>query len=57
MTATEIKAAAQRWYERELQQAEVTHGARWPEHKEWVDDYLRAELKLRLVARGWGASQ
>ncbi len=29
------------------------HGASWPEHKEWIEDYLREELRERLHALGW----
>ena len=53
MTAAEVKVAAQRWYERQLQQAEAAHGARWPANREWIEDYLRTELRMRLAARGW----
>ena len=50
----EILTAARRWYETELERCTRAHGARWPEHREWVDDYLGEELRLRLLARGWG---
>ena len=56
MTPAEVKAAAHTWYERQLQQAEAAHGTRWPDHKAWIEDYLRTELRMRLAARGWRAA-
>ena len=53
MSAAEIKAAAQRWYERQIQRAALAHGQRWPANREWLESYLRAELKQRLIERGW----
>jgi len=52
-SADEILAMARRWYEAELQRCACAHGARWPEHCEWVEGYLREELRQRLAARGW----
>lgn len=53
--AAEIKLAAQRWYDQQLQRAADAHAARWGANREWVESYLRTELKLRLIARGWRA--
>jgi hypothetical protein len=52
----EIKETAQRWYDQQLARAEQAHGDRWPEHREWVEIYIRAEVRERLIARGWRAS-
>ena len=56
MTPAEVKVAAQRWFENQLQRAEITHGARWPANREWLEAYLRTELRMRLAARGWRAA-
>jgi hypothetical protein len=53
LTAAEIKSQAQRWYERQIERASAAHGVRWSTHRPWVDAYVREELRLRLVARGW----
>jgi len=51
--AEAIKAAAQAWYERELERAAVGQGKYWPEHRAWVEGYVQEELRQRLVAGGW----
>jgi len=50
---SEILAAARRWYEAELERCARAHRTCWREHQEWVEAYLREEVRLRLVARGW----
>ena len=54
MTAVaEVKAAAQAWYQRQVAVCAAAHGDQWPENQAWIEDYLREELRQRLVARGW----
>ncbi len=50
---SEIKARAEAWYSRQMASIAKAHGASWPEHKEWIEDYLREELRERLHALGW----
>ena len=57
MNAAEIKVAAQRWYEREVQRAAAAHGMHWAANQQWVDSYLRTELTQHLAARGWSVGQ
>jgi hypothetical protein len=57
VTPDEIKAAAQRWYERELARCAAAHGERWTANSRWIEGYLREELRQRLIARGWRAHE
>ena len=50
-TADEIRGAAQRWYDQQLQRAADVHGAHWAANREWVEAFVRTELKLRLIAQ------
>lgn len=50
MTAPELQARADAWHERQLKSIERAHGNRWPEHKAWIEDYLRAEVRQLLEA-------
>lgn len=49
----DIVAAAEKWYRNQLQALERHHGARWHEHRAWIDDYLREFIRQRLLASGW----
>jgi hypothetical protein len=57
MTPEQIKAAAVAWYEGQLAKLELRHGARWVDNQQWVREYLSTELRLRLIARGWGVER
>lgn len=48
LTPAQLRERAERWFEREMAIAERAHGARWPEHRDWVADYLRQEIRERL---------
>lgn len=54
-TPEQILAAAQEWYRRQMALLRLAMGPCWGEHKAWVADYLREEVRLRLIARGWRA--
>ena len=49
----QIRAAANAWFERQIGLCQQCMGPSWPEHEAWVRDYLKAELRERLIARGW----
>jgi hypothetical protein len=49
----QIRAQANGWYERQVETCQRCLGSYWPEHEAWVRDYLKAELRERLIARGW----
>jgi hypothetical protein len=50
---TEVLRLAEQWYHRQLEVLARCHGSSWPEHREWVDAYLRQEIRQRLIAIGW----
>lgn len=52
-TPEEIRAAAEAWFARQVEIARRALGTYWPAHREWVRDYLREEIRQRLIARGW----
>jgi hypothetical protein len=39
------------WWVKRMQEAERTHGAEWPKHREWLADYMNAEVRDRLRTR------
>lgn len=53
LTPAEIRRQAQEWFDRQVEIISKAHGPAWPEHREWIEDYLRAELRQRLIALGW----
>lgn len=50
ISGDELRARANRWHTAELERATRGMGRRWPEHREWVDDYVRTELRELLLA-------
>jgi len=46
---------ARAWFARQMAQCAASHGSRWPDHREWIADYLNAELREH-VARKAGAA-
>ena len=40
------------WWSRQMEQLAKAHGDRWPDHREWLADYLNADIRERLKARG-----
>lgn len=53
LSSAEVRARAETWYEQQLANIARVHGATWPRHKVWIEEYLREDLRQRLVARGW----
>lgn len=53
LSAQEIRERAERWFARQLELLQQCHGRRWPRHREWIEAYLREEIRVRLVKRGW----
>ena len=56
LTPTQVRAAAQSWYDRQLELSAQCLGSLWPGHRVWIEAYLRAELRERLIALGWRAN-
>ncbi len=42
---------ARAWFDRQIKHLEQAHGASWPDHREWLCDYLNAELREHLASR------
>jgi len=52
-SAAEIIATARHWHEAQVRRCALAHGDSWPDHREWVEDYLTELVLQRLLARGW----
>ncbi len=50
----ELLSKTRAWFARQLAQLEKAHGDRWPAHRDWLVDYLNAEVKERLKRRSLG---
>lgn len=42
---------ARAWFAREMARLEKLHGAKWADHREWLADYVSAELRERARQR------
>lgn len=52
-TAAEVRALAEAWYRQQVERIAQCMGQFWPEHREWVEDYVAEEVRQKLLARGW----
>lgn len=52
-SVAQIRAQANEWFARQLDTCQRCLGDAWPSHEVWIRDYLKAELRERLIARGW----
>lgn len=53
LSPAEVRAKAQEWFDRQVAISSKALGSSWPEHREWVEENLKTELRQRLIARGW----
>lgn len=53
LTPAQVQERAEAWFKRQCEISAQALGDKWPEHRAWVEDYLRQEIKERLIARGW----
>jgi hypothetical protein len=53
LTPAEMRQQAQAWYEDQIETISQAHGPSWPEHRGWIDAYLREEIRQRLLDLGW----
>lgn len=44
-----------RWWDAQLGALEKTHGAKWPDVKDWLFDYMNAEVRERIAKRRLGS--
>ncbi len=47
MSAVDVHADAQAWFEEQMSTAKARHGVNWPAVQDWVRDYLVEELRQR----------
>lgn len=52
-TPAQIRELSEKWYDRQVEVISMAHGPSWPQHREWIEDYLKAELRDRLIELGW----
>lgn len=53
-TPAETREKAEAWFKRQCDISALAMGpAKWAVHRDWVEEYLRQEIKERLIARGW----
>lgn len=52
----EIRQLAEAWYGAQVEKLSRLHGAEWPKYREWLESYLRGELRKRLFEIGWRRS-
>lgn len=52
-TPEQIRELSEKWYARQLEVLAEVHGRDWERNREWLEDYLKAQLRERLVAIGW----
>lgn len=53
LSPADIRSKAREWYCRQLDVIALAHGTSWPTHRDWVESYLKEELRQRLEALGW----
>lgn len=53
LTPAEIRAKAAAWYERQCAISQQALGDSWPKHREWIEAYLKEEIRQRLLDLGW----
>lgn len=53
LSPAEMRERASAWFDQQVEILARIHGPSWPEHKEWLEAYLREELRLRLIELGW----
>lgn len=47
----ELRPKAREWFARQMARCAASHGTRWPDHREWLADYLNAELAEHLAKK------
>ncbi|WP_423459403.1 hypothetical protein [Ottowia sp. VDI28] len=53
LSPAEIRRRARQWFDRQIEIIALAHGPSWPEHREWIEEYLVAEIRARLLELGW----
>ena len=55
--AEEVQRLAEAWFTRQVERLQEIHGAAWPRNRKWLEDYLRGQLRQRLLELGWRPRQ
>lgn len=53
LSPAEVRQRAERWFEAQLTKLAKAHGTHWASNREWVEDYLKAQLRERLMQLRW----
>lgn len=53
LTPTEVRERAEAWFNRQVETLKVCHGDDWPKVQDWLESYLKEQLRQRLIAIGW----
>jgi hypothetical protein len=46
---------ARAWFQRQMDRCAEKHGDKWPDHREWMADYINEELREHLESKGVSA--
>lgn len=57
LTPAEIRERSEAWFARQVETLAMCHGRDWPKRQEWVESFLKEELRQRLLALGWRPKQ
>lgn len=41
----DLRERAKSWYSAQVKRLASLHGDKWPEHREWLEDFLNAEVQ------------
>lgn len=53
LSPDQTRLLAEQWFDRQVTTLRLCHGPRWPDHQVWVEEYLRGQLRQRLIEAGW----
>ena len=57
LTPAEIRQKSEEWFARQTETLALCHGNEWPKYRDWIESYLKEELRQRLFAIGWRPKQ
>lgn len=53
LTPQQMRERAEAWYGRQVNTLRQCHGAQWPQHQAWIEEYLQTQIRQRLIETGW----
>lgn len=53
LTPEEQRQRAEAWYARQIETLARCYGESWPAYRAWLEDYLKAQVRQRLIEAGW----